>query len=456
MATGTDGSGESDGDDGGFGVVSALFGSKLRIAGIALLSLVLALVVVAGVLGVGLPTLDGVDNRFGDVNESETVVVSDLHVSNPNPIGSKFLDASAEYTVSMNGIEMASGHKDEISTPPGNSTVTMRTGLQNEKIPAWWVSHLQNGEQTDVEIEASIDSGLIGRSFPVTNQQTVQTDILSSFNSTETREVNANRAFVSDPVLYVNETAGQWGNVTSEETPIVLDFYLYNPKPYPIPVSKIEYDITMNNVSVGNGTNTREYVLQSGQVTKVTTVTRIDNDKLDEWWVTHIERNQTTDLKIDFDATLDVSGTSVRVPMDKFTYEETIETDIFGNKANATGNGSAGTGEGTTTTEEGAGSTDDGGAGSTDDGGAGSTTDGDDGTSTDSSDGSSGTDGGTTTAGQSTTTGSTTTSEPTTTAGDGGEGSTTTTDDGLLDSGLLAIRATGDTFNFRALTAMST
>ncbi|WP_435358086.1 LEA type 2 family protein [Haloarchaeobius sp. DFWS5] len=425
MTAGTDGSGVSGGDDDGLDVRTALFGSKRRIFGVGLLSLVVALVLVVSVLGVGLPSVSGVENRFDGANNTTTVIVSDLNVSNPNPIGSKFLDASAEYEVTMNGVAMANGTKERIDTPPGQSTVTMRTNLQNDRIPKWWVTHVRNDEQTTVRIDASLDSGLIDQSFPVTQTQNVQTDMLSSFNSTETREVNANRAFVSDPVLYVNETGAQWGNVTAEETPIVLDFYVYNPKPYPIPISEIGYDITMNDVSVGQGTNTKEHVLASGAVTQVRTVTTVDNDKLDDWWASHIQNNQVTQVRINFDAKVDVAGTSFSVPMDRFTYEETIETDIFGTKDQPR---SGGANESETTTAAG-----DDGAG--DDGASAGTDDSAD-AGTD--------DAGTATDGSNTATGPTTTTASGT-GDDSGDEGTTTTDDGLL-----AIGVAGDSLNWRA------
>ncbi|WP_267639295.1 LEA type 2 family protein [Haloarchaeobius amylolyticus] len=434
MEDGDAASGASSSDGGGgSGVTGLLFGSKLRIAGVAVVSLVLLVGLLVAVLGVGVPSVTGVENEFGGVNESTTVIVSDLGVHNPNPVGSGFLDVSAAYEISMNGISMATGDKADIETPPGNSSLELRTNLDNEKIPSWWTSHIRNDERTQVDIAASLESGVVGRSFPVSQQQSIQTDMLSSFNSTETREIDANRPLVSDPVLYVNETAGQWGNVTDETTPIVLDFYVYNPKSYPIPVSEIDYDIYMNNITVGNGTNTQEYVLQPGEVTKVRTVTHIENDRLDEWWVSHIENDQVTNLRIEFDATFEVSGSDISVPMDQFTHRETIETDLFGNKAGST------TGN---ETEDAAGADDssDGDDAGTSEGTA--TTDGDGDATTTSPE--------TTTSGDGTTT-TTTTSGDSGTTTDGGD-TTTTTDDG----GLLAIGVTDDSLNVDAVSRMHT
>jgi len=388
----TDGTDTGEGSTGGgfAAVKDALFGSKLRIGAVLVAGLA-GVVVAAYLLGfLGVPSVTGVENRFGETNESTTVIETELGVQNPNPVGTGFLGVSAEYEVAMNNITMASGQRSGIDVGPGQSTVTTRSYLQNERIPQWWASHIRRGEQTDVRIDASIRSGLVGRSFAVPQQRTIDTDLLSSFNSTETREVNADRPLVDDPVLYVNRTAGQWGDVTNESTPIVLDFYVYNPKPYAIPISQIEYAVNMNNITVGEGTNTREYVLEPGEVTQVRTVTTIENANLDEWWVSHLQRDQVTDLRIDFSVTTEISGTSIQIPMDRFTYAETIETDIFGTKDAtdaAAGNGTdesepddgtTGSSDGTTTADGSGGTATDGGSG--DDGttsGGGTTTDGD-------------------------------------------------------------------------------
>ncbi|WP_435349334.1 LEA type 2 family protein [Haloarchaeobius sp. HRN-SO-5] len=325
---------------------TVLFGSNLRITGVAAVSMA-GLVASAYLLGVvGVPAVTDTTNRFGPTNQSTTVIETELDVRNPNPVDTGFLDASAEYEVSLNDITMASGETGSLTLRPGVSTVNARSDLDNEKIPLWWASHVRNDERTRMQIDASIESGLLGRSVSVPQERTISTDILSSFNSTETRPVNASRPLVSDPVLYVNETAAQWGEVTNESTPIVLDFYVYNPKSYDIPVSQLDYQVFMNDVTVGEGTNDRGYLLEAGELTHVRTVTTIDNSNLDEWWVSHLQNDQVTDLRIEFGATVELAGTSLQIPLDQFTYTETIETDIFGTKNGTAGDGDAGTADG--------------------------------------------------------------------------------------------------------------
>jgi LEA14-like dessication related protein len=361
-----------------------LFSTRRR-AVLALCLLVFGAVgaaVAAGVLGV--PSVSGVDNRFAGVNDTTTTIESTIHVENPNPLGVTLGGVTLDYAAEMNEIRMAEGRKRGVAIRAGESNVTLTTHMKNEKIPAWWVSHVRGGEHTDLTVHARVRSRTAGQGFDApTITRDVDTDVISQFNSTETRAIRSERPLAPDPIVYVNETSARWGPVTDERTPIRIAFVVYNPNSAPIAVSELGYDVSMNAIAVGNGTTEREYVVPPKSTRTLRTTVYIENGNLDEWWVSHLERNQITDLRIDFHAKLDVgSGGTVRVPLDPLTYERTIETDIFGTKGDASDRDasatstptadSAGSGGDSTTTDADGSTTDD--AGSTTDD-AGSTTD---------------------------------------------------------------------------------
>lgn len=303
-----------------------------------ILTVVLVIGVIVGggfLLGVfGVPSVENVDNRFGDVNRSTTIIETDLSITNPNPIGVSLGGVLVSYGVTMNDVVMAVGEKKGVAVDVRTSTLALTTRMLNERIPEWWVSHVGNGERTELSVNASVTSSLLGRTVGIPPiERTINTNIASSFNSTETQPIEADQPFVSDPVLYLNETSGSWGEVTDAETPVEMTFTLYNPKSYPIPLGEIGYDITMNDVDVGSGETSREVAIPPKSTTTVSATTVIDNEKLDEWWVSHLQRNQVTDLEIVFSARLDLSGTgggSIEVPLDSVTHR--FETDIFGTK----------------------------------------------------------------------------------------------------------------------------
>jgi LEA14-like dessication related protein len=318
---------------------------RLKLVGV----LVVVVAAVAGgsvALGVlGTPSVASVDNRFAGVSNETTTVATNLTVNNPNPVGVQLGGVGINYTVSMNGVAMAGGDRQGVGIGAGNSTLQFSTEMQNDRIPPWWVTHIESGETTTVAIDATVTSETLGgRSVSFSQERTIETDLLGQFNSTETRPVEANQPLVSDPVLYINETRGAWdqGNLTQSETPLNLAFDVYNPKPYPYTITTVGYTIRMNDVTVGEGETERGYVLAPGEETTLEANTAIRNENLDRWWVTHLQRNQRTDLYIDFYLVVEGGGEQFRVDLDSIDYRQDIETDIFGNKAQyPTGDGTA-------------------------------------------------------------------------------------------------------------------
>lgn len=301
------------------------------------------LVAIGFFLGIfGIPQLNGIDNDFGTVNETQTEIRTDVRLTNPNPIGVSVGGLSIDYTVGMNEVPMANGTKQGLSISTGNSSLQFITYLDNGKIPQWWYTHIRNGERTNVAVNATISHSALGSAPPITQSETIETDILSAFDSTETREINADRAFVDDPVLYLNETAGEYGDdLTPQKTPINLDFTVYNPKPYPAAVTEVGYSITMNDIAVGEGTTTEEQVLAPRAESTLSAETVLNNDRLDQWWVSHINNDEVTDLRIDFYVVVDpdVQGVDpIRIDSDELDYQTTIETSILGQGAGTSGN----------------------------------------------------------------------------------------------------------------------
>jgi LEA14-like dessication related protein len=250
----------------------------------------------------------------------------------------------------MNGIRMATGVKLGVSVPKGESTVPMTTYLANERLPAWWVSHLNNGERTELAVNADVHSSLLGSSFGAPKvTQTIETDIISAFNSTERRSAGSGPGG-DEPVLYIEETSAQWGTVNTSTTEIDMRFVVYNPNTYPVPVSELSYRATMNGVEMGTGTTEGYGSIPPKSTRTIRTTAALDNEKIDEWGVTHLENDQVTELRIDFSARLDLPTGTTDLPLRPLTYTETIETDTFGNEANETSSNGTATSETPTTT----------------------------------------------------------------------------------------------------------
>ncbi|MFB6254498.1 MAG: LEA type 2 family protein [Halobacteriaceae archaeon] len=323
-------------------IKSFFAGSRIRI--VITVIILLGIFILGGyLLGIfGTPHPTAIQNRFGDVNQSTTEIVTNITIINPNPLGVTIGGLHVNYTVYLNGITMASGQHSGISIPSGRSSIVLHTFLNNNRIPDWWVSHIQNNETTVMRVDVSLRYGLFGaRILQTPVKRTISTNILGQFNSSKTREINVDSALVNNPVAYINRTSGQWGNVTAEATPIKVTFVVYNPKPYPLTIATLGYNISMNSIDMGEGQTSQSYVIPPKSRKTIHATLTIDNSHLDEWWVSHIQRNQTTLLTLDFYAKIAVGDiVTTRVPLTAFTYTKTIETDFFGTKSSNTTNDS--------------------------------------------------------------------------------------------------------------------
>jgi LEA14-like dessication related protein len=310
--------------------------AKLKVVAAALGVLTVSLVGAAAFGVIGAPSVEAVDNEFGEVTNETTVIHTDLVINNPNPIGVQLGSTRINYTVRMNEVPMATGGGEGLNIRTGNSTEEFTTEMDNGQIPPWWRSHIENGEVTRVSINATVHTSVLGqREFDITQERQIETDLIGQFNSNETRPINADDPppTTSNPILYVNRTGAQWGSVTEQETPIDMQFDVYNPQLEPYVVTELGYEITMNGLLVGEGATEDTYVIEGGSTETLNTRAAIQNQQLDEWWVSHLQRGQVTDLRIEFYARVELpTGNTIRVPLDELTYEETIETDIFGNK----------------------------------------------------------------------------------------------------------------------------
>jgi len=121
--------------------------------------------------------------------------------------------------------------------------------------------------------------------------------------------VNADSPLTSDPVLYVNETRGEWGSVSESETPIEMAFTVYNPniRPYVVTEDRLRHHDERGGDGVGP--DRWGYSIPSYSTETVEFTTALQNRHLDDWWVTHLDEevrgHQVTGLRIEFYAVIE-------------------------------------------------------------------------------------------------------------------------------------------------------
>jgi LEA14-like dessication related protein len=300
-----------------------------RTAGVAVVVVVLLLGITAyGLLVVDRPQIDSVETSWGTVTENRTEVETEIRVDNPFLLSLSDSAADVRYTVSLNGIVIATERKEQVRLRGRDDVITTSTWVNNDKIPPWWVSHINRNETTTVTVDPTVIAQYGGFDTPAdqwTRRRTVQTDLLAPLESDQQRQVAA----FDRTVLVVTETDAEWGTATRERTPINGSVTATNALPVPLPVTEIQYTIRMNGIVVGQGTAAQQTVIPPGETRTLDTDAFIDNSKLDEWWVTHLRTNQTSQFSVDFTATVDYAGRQRRLPLDSVSYSRTFHTDLL-------------------------------------------------------------------------------------------------------------------------------
>ncbi len=284
-----------------------------------------------GVLAADRPQIESVDNEWGTVTDERTEVETQVVVDNPLLLRVGDAAAAISYTISVNEIVIASERENQVRLAGSTSTVTVSTWIDNDQIPVWWTSHVNRNETTEVRIEPNVTVDYTATQLPAdrwTYNRTVQTDLLKPLQANQSQQFEA----YDRTVFVVEETNAQWGNATEDRTPIEAEATVTNPTRLPVPITEIGYTVRLNDIVVGEGVAAEQTVIGPGSTQTIEVNAAIDNSVLDEWWVTHLQNDETSNLTVDFTATLEYAGIQREVPLDFLSYDHTFETDLLGNQ----------------------------------------------------------------------------------------------------------------------------
>ncbi|WP_132059512.1 LEA type 2 family protein [Halorussus amylolyticus] len=310
---------------GTLGKVAAAF-----VVGTVLTSAGLGAAFATGTLTLDPPTVESIQNEWGEVTDETTGIETRLVVTNPNGVAIPGV-AGVEYDVNMNDVTVASGSSGGIGLSPGENEVTLRTDIDNGKIPAWWATHINNGEETTISIRPSLDAPLFSSELPA-QDRTFSTDLLSSFESDSGESVTAG----GRTLLTVESTDASWGEATAEETPLQFSGTVTNPNDEPLEFAEIGYTVSMNDVTLAEGTTGDRVEIGANETETIRIDSALDNQRLDEWWVSHLNRGEKTDLEVEAFAEVETDDGTQRVPLSFLSKRVVFETDILGGGAATT------------------------------------------------------------------------------------------------------------------------
>ncbi len=300
---------------------------KLRAIGIVFLIFigVIALGFITGFLSI--PSIKSISNSWGNISNTTTEITSNITIENDNPFNIIVPRVKVEFTLKMNDIDMAQGSVENISLPQGDTTIEVTSYLNNTKIPEWWISHITNNETTIIVIEPTV---VIDAEFSEPNIVVPGKTISLNTNLLGTMSANKGKTIQLGVVnLTIESSNATWGGINNETTEIILDLVLSNPLPISIQIPQINYTIAMNDIIVGQGISNDTLIPTENNEFTMSLSILIDNNMLDDWFVSHLENGEHSVLNISISSTVEYGGLTYTID-DFILYTHEFYTDILG------------------------------------------------------------------------------------------------------------------------------
>ncbi|MCD6470253.1 LEA type 2 family protein [Candidatus Bathyarchaeota archaeon] len=270
------------------------------------------------------PKIREVFLSWGNVTYDSTEIIADVSVYNPSPIPITLKKVT--FTLYMNNIKMVTGSSEgTVNLASFQETVIRLVGtLNNSGIPDWFISHLKNGERTDVRLsgEVTFDLKLIELTRPFEQTLNITTSLLAGMNTNQAETLR-----IGPVELTLKSLTSSWGKITPEEIEINHKAVIYNPNPYPIPITKLEYEIYMNNIRMGGGTTYNPVILGAEKDTVILFTTVLDDSLLDEWWISHIKNGEKTRITIEIYSVIEIHNVTYKIKI--YEIEQNITTNIL-------------------------------------------------------------------------------------------------------------------------------
>lgn len=290
----------------------------------------------------------GVTDR-GDwktANQQNVTVQTEAWIQNPSRVTVNYSDVSISYRAILNGVILVEGKREGISIKKGNQTKTLESKLIHSRIPEWWARHIRNGEKSDLQIPLSVKAKTGPATIPfhaIVYTDTVETDLINVMDQAvkNTRgKYNMGTeiaGYETGPQIEVEGGAAEWGQTTPEMTNMLIDLKIRNPNNYPVPVPGLAGDVQMNQVKLLEWENSRtemisgpqDRMIAPGETEELTFRVTMDNDKIDDWFLSHVKQNESTQGQLNMKIVFEIQDQAVELPPEGINCDFRFQTAIL-------------------------------------------------------------------------------------------------------------------------------
>lgn len=289
------------------------------------------------------PLVRRITNDWGEITDDYSEIRTRVVLDGASLVDVHVKGVGLRYDATMNGIEVARSQKKGVSLNRRNTTIHLNARIHRDRLLEWWRTHVNNGERTDLVIRPhltvdlpSVDLSAIDfagvlptrtgvDSFSVETPNYTSGFTTSIADSVRTREAMRVKV-LGKTVFAVQNVDAWWGTADDDETPLDVRVSLRNPNPFAVGFEDLGYTVTMNGIDLSDGT-VDDFTLPARGSKTVGSRAVLDNQRIADWWASHLRRDERTSTEITFDGTVTALGLSRDVGGRSYT--DSFETDLF-------------------------------------------------------------------------------------------------------------------------------
>ena len=307
------------------------------------------------------PEIQGVRMSWGEVSTGETRVKGEIRINNRLPLGLGSSNVGLEVPVEFYDVPVFSLALPKLRLDKGESIIEADAIMRHADLPRWWPEFVNNGEVLDLRVRPIVRARILGRQLSAelaTIEIMVDIPLLRDIGSDEPQTMGFDNATLIEiarnpsahfivgsseparPILTMVSWELHWGEVTLANTQVLGTIVLRNELDVPLPIQGIGLGVEMNGILViPNARLTPDRPdLPPGVEVPISLTIQVDNGKLVEWWGSHLQRGEVTDVTTSIAVTIvlpkallgdlakDIELPLVAVP----GFRCTIKTDIMG------------------------------------------------------------------------------------------------------------------------------
>lgn len=321
---------------------------------------------------------------WGDVSSSQIEVIHTLTVQNPNNFSVNVSDlVTLGVDLNLNEVALGSVEKTGLDIEQGSNTVRVTSEINQNRIGEFWANFINQGETIHAKVSGELQinkgPGIAVSTPPVeVSELTNATPISDAMNNAGdemegeyTKEVNTENIdtqylsaagfapAASETVTAgyrVDEVSFRWGEVTADQTEVLVDLTVTNAGDVAVPgvPDGSQINIEMNDIPVFTAEKSEsvsvrnidaDTVLLPGETVSYTLVATADNQNVEQWLTTYVDRDERSDVRGELLLTFELGDARISAPQGgAVAYECMFQTGIFvDNQSQSTTCGNDGT-----------------------------------------------------------------------------------------------------------------